>query len=69
MIIISNSGILEKLDFALVTGFLRYKLLPVICRPDWLSAFNFVPCKISHPVGSLRSYKIVPVILSANCTN
>ena len=44
-------------------AFLRYKLLPVICRPGWLSPFNFVPDKISHPAGhqqSTRMFKIVP---------
>ena len=55
--------------YALITGFLRYKLLPVIYHPGWLSPFNFVPYKISHPTGSLRSCKIVPTILSANRTN
>ena len=55
--------------YALITGFLRYKLLPVIYHPGWLSPFNFVPYKISHPKGSLRSCKIVPTILSANHTN
>ena len=55
--------------YALITGFLRYKLLPVIYHTGWLPPFNFVSYKISHPMGSLRSCKIVPTILSANRAN
>jgi hypothetical protein len=47
----------------IIPGVLRYKLLPVICRPGWLTPFNFVPDKISRPAGhpqKTRMLKIVP---------